>query len=62
VGPMTAFGEPWLDAVRTETRRSALALLVEQANIHLGTTGADVVELGAAAMLMTTELGLAFAA
>jgi predicted NBD/HSP70 family sugar kinase len=62
VGPMTAFGEPWLEAVRVETRRSALALLVEQANIHLGTTGADVVELGAAAMLMTSELGLAFAA
>ncbi len=60
VGPMTAFGQPWLEEVRAETQRSALALLVEQSSIHLGTTGADVVELGAAAMLMTTELGLAF--
>jgi predicted NBD/HSP70 family sugar kinase len=58
VGPMTAFGEPWLDEVRTETQRSALAMLVEQSSIHLGTTGADVVELGAAALLMTSELGL----
>jgi hypothetical protein len=57
---MTAFGQPWLDAVRTETRDSALRLLVEQSSIHLGTTGADVVELGAAAMLMGSELGLAF--
>ena len=61
VGPMTDFGEPWLEAVRAETRRSALALLVDAASIHLGTTGADVVELGAAAMLMTSELGLALA-
>jgi N-acetylglucosamine repressor len=60
VGPMTAFGQPWLDEVRVETQRSALAMLVDQSSIHLGTTGADVVELGAAAMLMTTELGLAF--
>jgi N-acetylglucosamine repressor len=59
VGPMTDFGEPWLEAVRAETQRSALAMLVEQSSIHLGTTGADVVELGAAAMLMTSELGLA---
>ena len=62
VGPMTAFGQPWLDEVRAETQRSALALLVDQSSIHLGTTGADVVELGAAAMLMTSELGLAFCA
>jgi predicted NBD/HSP70 family sugar kinase len=62
VGPMTAFGDPWLAAVRRESRRSALALLVERTHIHLGTTGPDVVELGAAAMLMTSELGLALAA
>jgi N-acetylglucosamine repressor len=62
VGAMTAFGQPWLDAVRAETQRSALALLVEQAEIDLGTTGSDVVELGAAAILMASELGLALAA
>ena len=39
VGPMTAFGQPWLEEVRAETQRSALALLVEQSSIHLGTTG-----------------------
>jgi N-acetylglucosamine repressor len=62
VGPMTEFGEPWLEQVRLETHRSALALLVGQSTIHIGTTGPDVVELGAAALLMTSELGLALAA
>jgi predicted NBD/HSP70 family sugar kinase len=61
VGPMTDFGEPWLEQVRAEARRSALPLLVERSTIHLGRTGDDVVELGAAAMLMTSELGLALA-
>jgi predicted NBD/HSP70 family sugar kinase len=62
VGPMTEFGEPWLEQVRAETRRSALGILVDRSHIHIGTTGEDVVELGAAAMLMTSELGLALAA
>ena len=62
VGPMADYGEAWLEQVRTEAARSALPLLVERATIHLGRTGDDVVELGAAAMLMTSELGLALAA
>ncbi len=61
VGSMTDFGQPWLEQVRAEARRSALPLLVERSTIHLGRTGDDVVELGAAAMLMTSELGLALA-
>jgi predicted NBD/HSP70 family sugar kinase len=62
VGPMTMFGDAWLAEVVAETRRSALGLLVERSHIHIGTSGEDVVELGAAAMLMTSELGLALAA
>jgi N-acetylglucosamine repressor len=62
IGPMTEFGQPWLDAVRAEAQRSALPLLVERSNIHFGRTGDDAVALGAAAMLMTSELGLALAA
>ncbi len=62
IGPMTDFGEPWLDRVRAEAQRSALPLLVARSNIHIGRTGDDVVELGAAAMLMASELGLALAA
>jgi predicted NBD/HSP70 family sugar kinase len=62
VGPMADFGGPWLERVRAEAARSALPLLVERSTIHLGRTGDDVVELGAAAILMTSELGLAPAA
>jgi predicted NBD/HSP70 family sugar kinase len=62
IGPMTDFGEPWLQKVRAEARRSALPLLVERSSIHIGRTGDDSVELGAAAMLMASELGLALAA
>ena len=62
VGPMADFGERWLETVRSEAHRSVLPLLVERSTIHLGRTGDDVVELGAAAMLMTSELGFMLAA
>jgi predicted NBD/HSP70 family sugar kinase len=62
LGPMAEFGQPWLEQVRAEVDRSALPLLVERSTIQIGRTGDDVVELGAAAMLMTSELGLALAA
>mgnify|MGYP001820468777 FL=1 len=62
VGPMADYGEPWLEQVRAEAERSALPQLVARSTIHLGRTGDDVVELGAAAMLMTSELGLVLAA
>jgi predicted NBD/HSP70 family sugar kinase len=57
VGPMAAFGEPWLVAVRSAARGGALATLVSDTTIELG--GIDhVVVLGASALLMTQELGL----
>ncbi len=62
IGAMTAFGEPWLEAVRREARRSALPLLADETRIGLGNLGSDEVELGAAALLMTAELGLSQAA
>ena len=62
VGSMTDYGQPWLERVRAEAGRSALPLLVERSTIRFGRTGHEVVELGAAAMLMTSELGLALAA
>jgi predicted NBD/HSP70 family sugar kinase len=62
IGPMSALGEGWLAAVRREARRSALPLLAERSTIRFGRLGPDVVELGAAALLMTSELGLVPAA
>jgi predicted NBD/HSP70 family sugar kinase len=62
IGPMTAFGQDWFAAVRDEAQRTALPLLVESTRITLGNLGPDVQELGAAALLMTAELGLSRAA
>jgi predicted NBD/HSP70 family sugar kinase len=62
IGLMTEFGEPWLEAVRSEAHRSALRLLADDTRIGLGNVGSDAVELGAAALLMTAELGLSQAA
>ncbi|MGH2428534.1 MAG: ROK family transcriptional regulator [Candidatus Limnocylindria bacterium] len=59
VGEMTRFGDPWLTAVRREAHRSALALLADATRIEVGRLGSDLVLLGAAALLMTRELGLA---
>ena len=61
VGEMTRFGKPWLTAVRREAHRSALAILSDATTIEIGRPGDDLVVLGAAALLMTRELGLAFA-
>jgi glucokinase-like ROK family protein len=61
VGEMTGFGEAWLTAVRREAHRSALALLADETRIEVGRLGNDLVILGAAALLMTRELGLALA-
>jgi predicted NBD/HSP70 family sugar kinase len=62
VGRMLAFGPAWLELVRAEARRSSLPLLAHRQRIRAGALGPDVVELGAAAMLMSSELGLALAA
>jgi predicted NBD/HSP70 family sugar kinase len=58
-GEMTRFGEPWLTVVRREAHRSALAILADETTVELGRLGDDLVVLGAAALLMTRELGLA---
>lgn len=62
IGPMTALGEPWLSVVREEAARSVLPLLAERTRLRVGRSGPDAVELGTAALLMTSELGLALAA
>jgi predicted NBD/HSP70 family sugar kinase len=62
IGPMIGFGDGWFDTVREEAMRTALPLLAEATRITLGNLGPDVEELGAAALLMTAELGLSRAA
>ncbi|MFN8519787.1 MAG: ROK family transcriptional regulator [Chloroflexota bacterium] len=62
IGPMTEFGDAWFDTLREVALRTALPLLAEPTRITLGNLGPDVEELGAAALLMTSELGLSKAA
>ncbi len=57
-GEMTRFGDPWLTTVRREAHRSALAMLADETRIEVGRLESDLVVLGAAALLMTHELGL----
>jgi N-acetylglucosamine repressor len=58
VGEMTRFGEPWLTTVRREAHRSALAMLADETRIEVGRLESDLVVLGAAALVMTHQLGL----
>ncbi len=59
LGSVAALGEPWRAAVRDEADRRSLAMLARQTRIELGGATDDVVVLGASALLMTRELGLA---
>lgn len=62
VGSMTAFGEPWLEAVRETALRGALPLLARGTTVEIGHLHRDGVILGASALLMTHELGLSLTA
>ncbi|MEW5991400.1 MAG: ROK family transcriptional regulator [Chloroflexota bacterium] len=59
-GSVTSLGQPWLEAVRDEARRRSLGLLSRNVAIELAPPpGDDLVVMGASALLLTAELGLA---
>lgn len=60
-GSVTDLGAPWLDAVRDEARRRSLALTGRSVEIELAPPIGDLVVMGASALLLTAELGLAVA-
>jgi predicted NBD/HSP70 family sugar kinase len=60
-GSVTQLGEPWLEAVRDEARRRSLDLLSRDVSIELAPPIGDLVVMGASALLLTDELGLALA-
>jgi predicted NBD/HSP70 family sugar kinase len=60
-GSVTAFGDPWLDAVRDATGARALGLLTSGVRIDVVNERANLAVLGASAMLMTNQLGLSLA-
>lgn len=58
-GSVASLGEPWLEAVRDEARRRSLGLLAKDVSIELAAPIGDLVVMGASALLLTAELGLA---
>jgi predicted NBD/HSP70 family sugar kinase len=58
-GSVTGLGELWLEAVRDEARRRSLGLLSRNVTIEMAPLGGDLVVMGASALLLTAELGLA---
>ncbi len=58
-GSVTSLGDPWLEAVRDEARRRSLGLLARDVSIELAAPIGDPVVMGASALLLTAELGLA---
>ncbi len=58
-GSVAQLGDPWLEAVRDEARRRSLGLLSRNVSIELAPPIGDFVVMGASALLLTAELGLA---
>jgi N-acetylglucosamine repressor len=58
LGPVTALGDRWLEAVQREARGRALALLADDIDIQVGRPTTNVVIRGASSLLVARELGL----
>ena len=58
-GSVAGLGETWLEAVRDEARRRSLVLLGREVRIETAEPNGDLVVMGASALLLTAELGLA---
>jgi N-acetylglucosamine repressor len=57
-GSVARFGEALLEPIRQEVSRRSLAALADETHIETSSLGTDIVILGAAALLLTQELGL----
>ena len=58
-GSVAHLGDPWLEAVRDEARSHSLGLLAKDVTIELAPPIGDLVVMGASALLLAAELGLA---
>ncbi len=58
-GSVAQLGQVWLDAVRDEASRRSLRLLSNDVKIDIAEPIGDLVVMGASALLLTAELGLA---
>jgi N-acetylglucosamine repressor len=59
VGPVAKFGDDWISEVRRHARSGVLPLVADDTQIEFGHVHDDVVVLGASALLMEQQLGLA---
>lgn len=57
-GQVARFGEPLLAAIRHEVNQQVLGRIAENTHIELNSLGSDMVILGAAAMVLSRELGV----
>ena len=57
-GSVARFGQTLLEPIRLEIGRRSLAALADETRIEVTSLGPDIVILGAAALLLTHELGL----
>jgi len=57
-GSVASLGQPLLDLINREVQQRSLVRMVSQTEVEMGTLGADIVILGAAALLMYHELGV----
>jgi len=57
-GSVTCLGQPLLDAIRQEMIKRSLAVVARETRLGISTIGPEIVILGAAAQVLTQELGL----
>lgn len=57
-GSITCLGQPLLDAIRQEMVKRSLSAVAQDTRLGMSTIGPDIVTLGAAAQVLTNELGL----
>lgn len=52
VGPMTIFGQPWVDAIRASMRNNTLPTMAKETRVQIGHVENNGILLGASALLM----------
>jgi predicted NBD/HSP70 family sugar kinase len=57
-GSVTCLGQFLLDAIRQEMMKRSLAVVARETRLGISTMGPEIVILGAAAQVLTQELGL----
>ena len=58
-GSVAQLGDTWLESVRDEARQRSLGLLAKDVSVELAPPIGDLVVMGASALLLAAELGLA---